>query len=63
MSEAEFERLLDAVRTIVASAPTNAALEHPSQASPSDRNSKPTAANDNRAVWRSVPSPDGSKIR
>ena len=54
MSEAEFERLLDAVRTAVAPAPNE-------NLSPDRRtfNQSPGAANDNQQVWDIIPFPDG----
>lgn len=54
MSEAEFERLLDAVRTAVAPAPSD---NLPLHAGAFDR--PPRAANDNRLVWDIIPFPDG----
>jgi hypothetical protein len=54
MSEAEFERLLDAVRTAVAPAP-NENLPLPELAFGLPR----SAANDNQQVWDIIPFPDG----
>jgi hypothetical protein len=54
MSEAEFERLLDAVRTAVAPAQNENLLFAAPAFSPS-RN----AANDNHQVWDIIPFPDG----
>jgi hypothetical protein len=54
MSEAEFERLLDAVRTAVAPAPGD---DLPLYAQVPDQSR--TAANDNQLVWDMIPFPDG----
>lgn len=54
MSEAEFERLLDAVRTAVAPAPNE---NLPLHAGAFDRSRR--AANDNQVVWDIIPFPDG----
>lgn len=54
MSEAEFERLLDAVRTAVAPAPSE---NLPLYARAVDRSR--SAANDNQQVWDMIPFPDG----
>jgi hypothetical protein len=54
MSEAEFERLLDAVRTAVAPV-QNENLPLPARALGPSRN----AANDNHQVWDIIPFPDG----
>jgi hypothetical protein len=54
MSEVEFDRLLDAVRTAVAPAfeedvmPARLQIVH-----------APKAANDNHAIWPLIPFPDG----
>jgi hypothetical protein len=55
MSEAEFERLLDAVRTAVAPA----ASEDPSLMDLPARDRFRNAANDNQQVWDFIPFPDG----
>ena len=49
MSEAEFDRLLDAVRTAVAPAPLEGFLPFP----------MPKAANDNQLTWPLIPFPEG----
>lgn len=54
MSEAEFERLLDAVRTAVAPTPSENLSLH---AGAFDR--PRSAANDNQVVWDIIPFPDG----
>jgi hypothetical protein len=54
MSEAEFERLLDAVRTAVAPAPSESL---PFRTRAFDRSRR--AANDNQLVWDLIPFPDG----
>ncbi|WP_213775383.1 hypothetical protein [Bradyrhizobium sp. dw_78] len=54
MSEAEFERLLDAVRTAVAPAPQEDFL-----ISPRASHQPPHAANDNEHAWPLIPFPDG----
>jgi len=54
MSEAEFERLLDAVRTAVAPAPSE---NLPLYIEAFDRSRR--AANDNQLVWDFIPFPDG----
>jgi hypothetical protein len=51
MSEAEFDRLLDAVRTAVEPAPQEAYL--PTFDAP------PSPANDNQMAWPLIPFPDG----
>ena len=58
MSEAEFERLLDAVRTAVAPVPEEdfmAFLAH----RPTFVGVPPKAANDNQTAWPLIPFPDG----
>lgn len=54
MSEAEFELLLDAVRTAVAPAPRENLPFHTRALDRSRR-----AANDNQLVWDLIPFPDG----
>jgi hypothetical protein len=54
MSEAEFERLLDAVRTAVAPPPSGNPPFDAGAFDPSRR-----AANDNQQVWGIIPFPDG----
>lgn len=54
MSEAEFDRLLDRVRTAIEPAPLEDFLAH----SPMF-NEPPKAANDNQLAWPFVPFPDG----
>ena len=52
MSEAEFDRLLDAVRAAVAPVPEDdVMLTRP--------NNEPKAANDNRTPWPLLPFPEG----
>ncbi len=53
MSEVDFDRLLDAVRTAVAPAPQEAFLTSPLNFNP------PRAANDNQTAWDFVPFPEG----
>jgi hypothetical protein len=55
MSEAEFDRLLDAVRTAVAPIPEDDVMLDRSWIS----NSRPKAANDNRTQWPLLPFPEG----
>jgi hypothetical protein len=54
MSEAEFERLLDAVRTTIEPAPQGHFL-----ASPQKFNQPPKGANDNELAWPFIPFPEG----
>ena len=54
MSEAEFDRLLDAVRTAVAPSPQEDFLPYAPKF-----NQLPKAANDNGMVWGLVPFPEG----
>jgi hypothetical protein len=54
MSEVEYDRLLDVVRTAIAPAPQEDALVH---LLTSDR--LPKAANDNGAAWPFIPFPEG----
>ena len=54
MSEVEFERLLDCVRTAIELAPQEAALP---ELRDSDRPAK--ADNDNQLAWPLVPFPEG----
>jgi hypothetical protein len=54
MSEAEFDRLLDAVRTAVAPSPQEDFLPYAPKF-----NQLPKAANDNGLVWVLVPFPEG----
>jgi hypothetical protein len=55
MSEAEFDRLLDAVRTAVAPVPEEDFMV----ARLPIFNTPPKAANDNELAWPLVPFPDG----
>jgi hypothetical protein len=55
MSEVEFDRLLDAVRTAIAPAPGEDFM----LAGPPIFNSPPKAANDNQLAWPLIPFPDG----
>ncbi len=55
MSEAEFDRLLDAVRAAVAPVPEDDSMLARLSAS----NSQPKAANDNRTMWPLLPFPEG----
>jgi hypothetical protein len=55
MSEAEFDRLLDAVRTAVVPIPEEDFMT----AGPPIFSALPKAANDNRPAWPLVPFPDG----
>jgi hypothetical protein len=54
MSEAEFDRLLDAVQTAIAPAPQEDFLSYPLTS-----NRPPRAANDNQTVWGFIPFPEG----
>jgi hypothetical protein len=54
MSEVEFDRLLDAVRTAVAPAPEEDFVAHPSTFNP-----PPKPANDNQLAWGFIPFPKG----
>ena len=54
MSEVEFDRLLDAVRTAVAPSSQEDFLTDPSTFNP-----LPPAANDNQMAWPLIPFPDG----
>ena len=53
MSEVEFDRLLDVVRTAVAPAPQEDFLTTPPTSNPL------CAANDNQTAWGFVPFPEG----
>ena len=55
MSEAEFDRLLDAVRTAVAPVPEDDFMLAHLQIF----NTPPKAANDNQAQWPLIPFPEG----
>jgi hypothetical protein len=54
MSEVEFDRMLDAVRTAIAPAP-----EEDSLARLPTFNQPPRAANDNQLAWGFIPFPEG----
>jgi hypothetical protein len=54
MSEVEFDRLLDAVRTAIAPAPQEDFLPYPPTF-----NQPPKAANDNGLAWGFIPFPEG----
>ena len=54
MSEVEFERLLDAVRTVDRARPAGGLL-----GPPQTFNQPPNAANDNGPAWPLIPFPDG----
>lgn len=54
MNEAEFERLLEAVRTAIAPAPRRDLLGDLPLA-----HELPSAANENRQIWPAIPFPDG----
>jgi hypothetical protein len=53
MSEVEFDRLLEAVRTAIAAAPGKDSMIANSPSAP------PQPANDNDLVWPLIPFPDG----
>ena len=54
MNEAEFDRLLDAVRTALAPAPQEDFLTYAQTA-----HQPPQAANDNQLAWALIPFPEG----
>lgn len=54
MSEVEFDRLLDAVRTAIGPAPQAGFAELPFAF-----DAPPTAANDNQMAWPLLPFPEG----
>ncbi len=54
MSEIEFDRLVDAVRTAIAPAPLEDGSAHTSTAG-----QLPKAANDNDQTWPFIPFPEG----
>ncbi|SDS24541.1 hypothetical protein [Bradyrhizobium canariense] len=54
MSEVEFDRLLDAVRTAIAPAPQEDFLAYPQTS-----HQPPKAANDNQRPWGLIPFPEG----
>jgi hypothetical protein len=54
MSEAEFDRLLDVVRTAVAPAPQDNFLSRPPMF-----DAPPAPANDNQMAWPLIPFPEG----
>ena len=56
MSEAEFDRLLDAVRTAISPAPQEDFLSY---AQTSTQKRPPRAANDNMTAWGYIPFPEG----
>jgi hypothetical protein len=58
MSEAEFDRLLDAVRTAMAPTPEQGIMAH--RSAPTVKYSPPPkAANDNQTAWPLIPFPAG----
>jgi hypothetical protein len=58
MSEAEFDRLLDAVRTAVAPVPEEGFMVFMAD-KPMFASVPPRAANDNGTAWPLIPFPDG----
>lgn len=59
MSEVEFERLLDAVRTAVAPVPGEDFMTFSARQPMSPAARPQTAANDNDMSWPLIPFPDG----
>jgi|GraSoi_2013_60cm_1033757.scaffolds.fasta_scaffold162940_2 hypothetical protein len=62
MSEAEFDRLLDAVRTAIEPVSREDFLAHPQKlflAHPVKPTEPPKAANDNQPAWPHMPFPEG----
>jgi hypothetical protein len=62
MSEAEFDRLLDAVTTAMAPTPEESMMAHTSAYAVKFNRSarqRPKAANDNQLAWPLIPFPDG----
>ena len=59
MSEAEFDRLLDAVRTAIAPVPEDDFMLARLPILNTPPRAVPRAANDNRTVWPLIPFPDG----
>ena len=58
MSEVEFDRLLDAVRTAIEPAPQEDFMAQ-TQPRPQSFSPPPKAANDNHGAWPIIPFPEG----
>jgi len=59
MSEVEFERLLDVVRTAVAPIPGEDCMRAHLPTTNTPQTRTPRAANDNTVAWPLIPFPDG----
>jgi hypothetical protein len=59
MSEVEFERLLDVVRTAVAPIPGEDCMRAHLPTTNTPQTRTPRAANDNTVAWLLIPFPDG----
>jgi len=59
MSEVEFERLLDVVRTAIAPIPGEDCMRAHLPTTNTPQTRTPRAANDNTVAWLLIPFPDG----